>query len=207
MRTRVKICGITRIEDAQRAVALGVDAIGLVFYANSSRAVSLRNAMQITQAIGPFVTTVGLFLDATRQYVQQVIDAVPLDLLQFHGDECPADCGVHGKPYIKAVPMGAETDVILYVRSYPDACGFLLDSHVPGGAGGLGTPFDWDKVPANLGRPLILAGGLNARNIAEAIGRIRPYAVDVSSGVEFDKGIKDENKMAEFMKEVRRVDG
>ncbi|MEN8128974.1 MAG: phosphoribosylanthranilate isomerase [Pseudomonadota bacterium] len=206
MRTRVKICGITRIKDAERAVALGVDAIGLVFYAKSNRAVSLPNAMQITRAIGPFVTTVGLFLDATQQYVKQVIDAVPLDLLQFHGDECPADCGVYGKPYIKAVPMGAETDVVLYARNYPDACGFLLDSHVPGGAGGLGTPFDWDKVPANLGRPLILAGGLNARNIAEAIGRIRPYAVDVSSGIEFDKGIKDEKKMAEFMKEVRRVD-
>ncbi len=187
-------------------MALGVDAIGLVFYTKSNRAVSLRNAIQITRAIGPFVTTVGLFLDATRQYVRQVIDTVPLDLLQFHGDECPADCGVYGKPYIKAIPMGAETDAILYARSYPDACGFLLDSHVPGEAGGLGTPFDWDRVPANLGRPLILAGGLNARNIAEAIGRIRPYAVDVSSGIEFDKGIKDEKKMAEFMKEVRRVD-
>lgn len=207
MRTRVKICGITRIHDAQRAVALGIDAIGLVFYAKSSRAVSLRNATQIARAIGPFVTTVGLFLDATRQDVQQVIDTVPLDLLQFHGDECPADCGVHGKPYIKAIPMGAETDVVLFARSYPDACGFLLDSHVPGGAGGLGTPFDWDKIPANLSRPLILAGGLDARNITEAISRIRPYAVDISSGVESEKGIKDAKKMAEFMKEVRRVDG
>lgn len=206
MRTRVKICGITRIEDARCAVELGVDAIGLVFYPKSPRAVSPHTAFEIVREIGPFVTIVGLFLDPARQYVRRVIDAVPVDLLQFHGNECPADCGVYGKPYIKAVPMGAKTQAVLYTNTYPDASGYLLDSHIPGGSGGAGVTFDWRLYPQGLGKPTILAGGLNPDNVAEAIRMTRPYAVDVSSGVETEKGIKDRERMIRFMKEVNRVD-
>ncbi len=206
MRTRVKICGITRSQDARYAVELGVDAIGLVFYPKSPRAVSPHTASEITHEIAPFVTTVGLFLDPARQYVRQVIESVPLDLLQFHGNECPADCGAYGKPYIKAVPMGTETNAVFYASTYPDAIGYLLDSHIPGGSGGSGTSFDWRLFPSDLDKPIILAGGLNAGNVAEAIRMTRPYAVDVSSGVERKKGLKDKEKMIRFMKEVHRVD-
>lgn len=206
MRTRVKICGVTRIEDALCAVELGVDAIGLVFYPKSPRAVSLLTASEIAHEIGPFVSLVALFLDPTQQHVRQVIDSVSLDILQFHGNECPADCNSYGKPYIKAVPMGAKTQAILYARTYPDASGYLLDSHALGGSGGSGATFDWRLFPHDLEKPLILAGGLNADNVADAIRMTRPYAVDVSSGVEVEKGIKDKEKMVRFMKEVRRVD-
>jgi phosphoribosylanthranilate isomerase len=206
VRTRVKICGITRFQDAQRAVALGADAIGLVFYDKSPRVVSLPNALDIVKKIAPLVSIVGLFFDASRHYVRQIVDSVPIDLLQFHGDECPADCGIYGKPYIKAIPMGGAMDVAFYAQTYPDAKAYLLDSHAPGDAGGSGIAFNWERVPADLGKPLILAGGLDANNVSEAIRLVRPYAVDVSSGVEREKGIKDYGKMAEFMNEVRRVD-
>lgn len=205
MRTRVKICGITRIQDAQDAVALGVDAIGMVFYDKSPRGISLAKAQAIAKAINPFVTIVGLFLDASQQYVREIIDTVHIDLLQFHGDECPADCGIYGKPYIKALPMGGVMDAVFYAQTYPDARGYLLDSHMSGGAGGTGLTFDWGRIPENLGKPLILAGGLNANNVSEAIRLTNPYAVDVSSGVELEKGIKDYGKMVKFMNEVRRV--
>jgi phosphoribosylanthranilate isomerase len=206
VRTRVKICGITRIEDARYAVKLGVDAIGLVFYPKSPRVVSPQMAFEIAREIAPFVSLVGLFLDPTRQYVKRVIDTVPLDLLQFHGNECPADCAVYGKPYIKAVPMGMKTQTVLYTNTYAEASGYLLDSHTAGGSGGSGTTFDWRLIPHNLEKPIILAGGLNAVNVARAIHMTRPYAVDVSSGVEIKKGIKDKEKMIRFMREVRRVD-
>jgi phosphoribosylanthranilate isomerase len=149
---------------------------------------------------------VGLFLDPAQQYVRQVIEAVPLDLLQFHGNECPTDCGAYGKPYIKAVPMGAKTNAVLYASSYPDASGYLLDSHISGGSGGSGATFDWHIIPQDLDKPIILAGGLDAGNVADAIRTTRAYAVDVSSGVEREKGLKDKEKMTRFMKEVRRVD-
>lgn len=154
----------------------------------------------------PFMMVVGLFLDPQSHFVREVLDEVPLDLLQFHGDECPADCSRFGRPYIKAVPMRGGTDVAAFAAAYSDARGLLLDSHSRGGAGGTGTSFDWKGWPRNLDRALILAGGLTPANVAAAVRETRPYAVDVSSGVESRKGIKDLQKMQAFVEEVRRVD-
>ena len=206
MRTRVKICGITQSRDAELAAELGVDAIGLVFYHKSPRGITPRQAVGIIESTPPFVSIVGLFLNPEPAYVHEVLEAVPLDLLQFHGDERPRDCDVYGKPYVKAVPMGAALDAAAYTVAYGNAAGFLLDSHVPGKAGGSGFTFDWNRKPVNLNKPLILAGGLNAENVSEAIHKLKPYAVDVSSGVERRKGIKDAAKMAAFIQEVHRVD-
>lgn len=206
MRTRIKICGITRLEDALAAVSLGVDALGFVFVARSPRAVTPAQACEILRALPPFVTTVGLFLDAPVDEVREVLDQVPLDLLQFHGDERPADCTVHGRPYIKAVAMGEDTDVAAYAGAYADAAGLLLDSHRPGGMGGSGERFDWSRFPRDLQRPLILAGGLTPQNVGAALRATRAYAVDVSSGVEVRPGIKDPGRMQAFVEEVRRVD-
>lgn len=205
LRTRVKICGITRPKDARISSDLGADAIGLVFYARSARAVSPALARQILRVKAPFVTAVGLFLDANSAYIRDIVDSVPLDVLQFHGDERPAVCGSYGKPYIKAIPMGAEVNVKVYAETYPDATGYLLDSHMVGEAGGSGASFDWKKWPSSVDKPLILAGGLNPSNVREAVLTTRPYAVDVSSGVETEKGIKDKKKLAEFINEVHRV--
>ncbi|MBL4762703.1 MAG: phosphoribosylanthranilate isomerase, partial [Gammaproteobacteria bacterium] len=196
------ICGITRVEDALTAVALGVDAIGLVFYPKSPRYVSIPQAQAICQVLPPFVTCVGLFLNASATDIQNVIDQVPLNLLQFHGDESPADCDGFSLSYIKAIPMAGEVDMLAYAAAYPNASGFLVDSHVAGEQGGSGEVFDWNKIPKDLGFPLILAGGLNSDNVADAITQVKPYAVDVSSGVEKDKGIKDPEKMALFMNAV-----
>lgn len=206
MRTRVKICGITRVEDALAAAEAGADAIGLVFYARSPRAVGIEQARAIVAALPPFVSVVGLFVDARPEAVRAVLDALPIDLLQFHGDECGADCGGFGRPYLKAIKMRADVDVAAYARAYPDAAGFLLDAHQEGVAGGTGQRFDWTQVPRDFDRPLILAGGLEPGNVAEAIRRVRPYGVDVSSGVERSKGIKDAAKISAFLKEVQRVD-
>lgn len=200
MRIRSKICGITRVEDARVAVALGVDAIGLVFYPKSSRYVSIQQAQAICQVLPPFVACVGLFLDASEEDIQRVIDQVPLTLLQFHGAESPSDCEGFSLPYIKAIPMAGDIEFDGYALAYPGASGFLVDSHVAGEQGGSGEVFDWNKIPKNLNFPLILAGGLNSDNVADAITHVKPYAVDVSSGVEKDKGIKDPEKMALFMK-------
>ena len=205
MRTLVKICGITRPEDARIASDLGVDSIGLVFYEKSARAVSADLARQIIQAKAPFVSVVGLFLDADSSFIRDIVDTVALDLLQFHGDECPAHCGIHGKPYLKAIPMGADVNINAYAATYPDAAAYLLDSHMLGKAGGSGKSFDWTKWPKNLDKPLILAGGLNPNNVGDAILTTQPYAVDVSSGVEAEKGIKDPDKLASFINEVHRV--
>ncbi len=206
MRTRVKICGITRVEDALAAAEAGADAIGLVFYARSPRAVGIEQARAIVAALPPFVSVVGLFVDARPEAVRAVLDALPLDLLQFHGDECGADCGMYGRPYIKAISMRPGLDVAGYAGAYPDATGFLLDTHQEGVPGGTGRHFDWAQVPHDLQRPLILAGGLAPDNVAEAIRRVRPYGVDVSSGVELSKGIKDAEKISAFLSEVQRVD-
>lgn len=206
MRTRVKICGITRVEDALAAAAAGADAIGLVFYARSPRAVGIEQARAIVQALPPFVTTVGLFVDAPPSEIRAVLDALPLDVLQFHGDECGADCGAFGWPYLKAIAMRPGIDVAAYARAYPDAAGFLLDTHKDGVAGGTGETFDWAQAPRDFARPVILAGGLNADNVAAAIRRLRPYGVDVSSGVEISKGIKDAARIGAFITEVQRGD-
>ncbi len=206
MRTRVKICGITRVEDALAAAGAGADAIGLVFYERSPRAIGIEQARAIVIALPPFVSAVGLFVDARPETVRAVLDALPLDLLQFHGDECGADCGSYGRPYLKAISMRVDMDVAGYARAYPDAAGFLLDAHREGVPGGTGQTFDWAQVPRNFDRPLILAGGLEPGNVAEAIQRVRPYGVDVSSGVELSKGVKDAAKISAFLSEVQRVD-
>ncbi|MBW8354731.1 MULTISPECIES: phosphoribosylanthranilate isomerase [unclassified Pseudomonas] len=201
---RSKICGITRIEDALAAVAAGADAIGLVFYAKSPRAVSVQQARAIIAALPPFVTTVGLFVNASRCELGEILDAVPLDLLQFHGDESAADCEGYHRPYIKALRVKAGDDVAAACLAYPRASGILLDTYVEGVPGGTGEAFDWSLVPLGLSKPIILAGGLSAQNVAEAIARVRPYAVDVSGGVEQSKGIKDPARIQAFMQAVRR---
>ncbi|MCC5811910.1 MAG: phosphoribosylanthranilate isomerase [Ectothiorhodospiraceae bacterium] len=205
MRTRVKICGLTRVEDALEASRLGVDAVGLVFYAGSRRAVGLEQAAAIVAALPPFVSVVPLFLNPDRELVRQVLESVPVDLLQFHGEEPPEFCEGFGRRYLKAVPMGGQDGPVAYARRYRHAAGFLLDSHEPGAPGGSGKVFDWRAIPGDLGRPLIIAGGLKADNVGEAIRRYRPWGVDVSSGVESAPGIKDAGAMATFINEVQRV--
>ncbi len=205
-RTRVKICGITRPEDACAAARFGADAIGLVFYPRSPRAVSPAQARDIIQSLPAFVTTVGLFVDAPQAELQAVLDAVPLDLLQFHGSEPAADCRRYGRPYIKALAMRDDRDMAAEAAQYDDAAGILLDAFHADMHGGTGEVFDWDRIPMNLPQPLILAGGLAPDNIAEAITRVQPYAVDVSSGVEQAKGIKDADRMSAFIRGVYSVD-
>ena len=200
---RSKICGITRIEDALAAVEQGADAIGLVFYAKSPRAVTVQQARMIVAALPPFVTTVGLFVDASRCELGEILDAVPLDLLQFHGDETPAECEGYHRPYIKALRVKPGDDVAAQVALYENASGVLLDTYVPGIPGGTGEAFDWSLVPEGLSKPVILAGGLTAENVAQAIAQVRPYAVDISGGVEVSKGIKDAAKIRAFMQAVK----
>ncbi len=206
---RSKICGITRIEDALAAVEAGADAIGLVFYGKSPRAVSIEQAAAILQALPPFVTSVGLFVDMPHEELQQLLQRLPLDLLQFHGDESPADCEGHGRPYIKALRVRPGEDVSAAMAPYAGARGILLDTFVEGVPGGTGASFDWSLVPENAAKPIILAGGLDAGNVATAIRQVRPYAVDVSGGVEAGKGIKDAGKIRAFVRAVRdaRCDG
>ena len=202
---RSKICGITRLEDALVAVAAGADAIGLVFYARSPRAVSVEQARAILAGLPPFVTTVGLFVDMPRSEIEAVLASVPLDLLQFHGDETAAECEALARPYIKALRVRAGDDVAAFVDAYPGAQAVLLDTYVEGVPGGTGQAFDWSLVPATLSKPVILAGGLTADNVAAAIAQVRPYAVDVSGGVEAGKGIKDAAKVNDFVRAVRSV--
>lgn len=200
---RSKICGITRVEDALVAAEAGADAIGLVFYAKSPRAVTVQQARAIIAALPPFVTTVGLFVDASRCEIGEILDAVPLDLLQFHGDEAPEQCEGHGRPYIKALRVRPGEDIAARCVEYVHASGVLLDTYVPGVPGGTGEAFDWSLVPEMLPKPLILAGGLTAQNVRAAIAQVSPYAVDVSGGVEAAKGIKDAEKIRAFIREVR----
>jgi len=203
MRVRSKICGITRVEDALATVEAGADAIGLVFYAKSPRAVSVEQAAEIVQALPPFVTSVGLFVNMPREQLLAVLQQVPLDLLQFHGDESPAECEGYGRPYIKALRVRPGENVAAAMAPYAGARGILLDTFVEGVPGGTGAAFDWSLVPQGVARPIILAGGLEAHNVAAAIRQVRPYAVDVSGGVEASKGIKDAGKIRAFVKSVR----
>lgn len=205
MRTRVKICGITRTDDALAAARLGADAIGLVFYAQSPRAVTVEQARAICRTLPPFVTTVGLFVNAAATDVWRVLDAIPLDVLQFHGDEPAHACSQFGMPYIKAVRMAEDVDLAAAAADHQSARGLLLDTYVKGLPGGTGTAFDWSRVPAQCSLPLVLAGGLNPGNVAEAIVRTRPYAVDVSGGVESAPGIKDAALIAAFIRGVNSV--
>nr|MBF0681276.1 phosphoribosylanthranilate isomerase [Pseudomonas sp.] len=202
---RSKICGITRVEDARVAVDAGADAIGLVFYAPSPRAVSVSQARQIIAALPPFITTVGLFVNATRCEIGEILDAVPLDALQFHGDETPDQCEGHGRPWYKALRVKPGDDIVAKAERYAGASAILLDTFVAGVPGGTGEVFDWSLVPAGLPKPVILAGGLNADNVQQAIAQVRPYAVDVSGGVEREKGIKDALAVRTFVEHVRAV--
>lgn len=206
-RTRVKICGITRAEDALAAAVMGVDAIGLVFYQKSPRHVSIEQAASICSQVPAFITTVALFLDAEQAFVDDVLKQVPVDLLQFHGAEDPAYCERFDRPYIKALGMASlsQEGLVSQSRAYKHAHGLLLDSHAAGAAGGTGETFDWNNIP-DLNKPVILAGGLTVRNIADAIRRVHPWAVDVSSGVETGKGIKSVDLMSAFMQEVENAD-
>lgn len=205
-RIRIKICGITRVEDALAAAKLGADAIGLVFYPESPRAITIDTAQRIVSLLPPFVVKVGLFVNAASDEINKVLKSVSLDVLQFHGDETPEACRSYSKPYIRTVRMDDGIDVGREAARYADASALLLDAHVTGLRGGTGVAFDWSRIPAAAGKPVILAGGLVADNVARAIRQVIPYAVDVSSGVESGKGIKDAHKMAEFIREVRRAE-
>jgi phosphoribosylanthranilate isomerase len=205
MRTRIKICGITRPEDALRAAHLGVDAIGLVFYDKSPRAVDVETAKNILAVIPPFVTIVGLFVDPTPRHVAAVLHRVPLDILQFHGNEEPGECTCYNKPYIKALHVREGVNLHDLARRYSSARGLLLDTYVPGVPGGTGQAFNWSLIPKNLNKYIILAGGLTPKNVWQVISAVRPFAVDVSSGVESEKGIKDPEKMAAFVRGVNNV--
>ena len=201
-RTRVKICGITRLEDAQAAIALGADAIGLVFYKHSSRYVTAAQAAEIVALLQPFVTVVGLFVDANHEEISSILSQVRLDLLQFHGDETPEQCSQYTVPYMKAIRVQAHTNLLQYALDYSEAKALLLDAYTEGVPGGTGHIFDWKLIPDDLPLPVVLAGGLNADNVSAAIKQVRPYAVDVSGGVEKTKGIKDADKIAAFMRGV-----
>lgn len=202
MRVRVKICGITRIEDALSAVEHGADAIGLVFYDQSPRNVSTSQAKEIANNIPAFVSVVGLFVNAESSFINEVISKVKLDLLQFHGDETPEECASYTLPFIKAIRVKNDTNLVQYANDFSVARALLLDAYTEGVAGGTGHVFDWNLIPKQLTKQVILAGGLNADNVALAIQQVSPYAVDVSGGVEASKGIKDAEKIAAFMRQV-----
>jgi phosphoribosylanthranilate isomerase len=206
MATAVKICGITRVEDGLAAAHAGAHAIGLVFHADSPRFVSRSRAREIAQALPPFVTAVGLFVDPQPETVLAVMQEVPLQLLQFHGDEPPELCERFALPYIKAFRVAPGGDLLQYAALYRTAKGLLLDAHVDGTHGGTGRSFDWALVPRRLPLPVVLAGGLTPANVGEAIRAVRPWGVDVSSGVEREKGIKDVDKIVAFMRGARDAD-
>jgi len=202
MKTRVKICGITRVEDALEAAEQGADAIGLVFYAPSPRNVSIEVACAIVAALPPFVTVVGLFVNAPKANIDEVLAEVRLNVLQFHGDETPVDCTQFNLPFLKAIRVNADTNLLQYEKEFKHAQALLLDAYSDATYGGTGLTFDWNLIPAELSKPIILAGGLNADNVGQAIKQVKPYAVDVSGGVELSKGIKDADKIAAFMQGV-----
>jgi phosphoribosylanthranilate isomerase len=205
VRTRVKICGITRAADARAAAEAGADAIGLVFYPPSPRYLSVERAVEIRDALPPFVQTVALFVNADAAQVAQVIGRVKPSLLQFHGEETPQFCAQFGTPYVKAARVRQGIDLLEYLRPFATAAAWLLDSFVAE-YGGVGERFDWSLAPQTRERPLIVSGGLEIGNVAEAIRRVRPWGIDVSSGVESAKGVKDAGKIAAFIAEVRNAD-
>lgn len=202
---RLKICGITRPEDGLLAAKLGADALGLVFYPQSPRYLEAQRACDVVAVLPPFVCVVGLFMNAEPEFVNRVLESVPVDMLQFHGDETPDYCTSFGRRYIKAVPMMDNHDVAAYTERFTTAAGFLLDAVRPGEAGGTGRRFDWNLIPDRLARPVIVAGGLDPANVGEAIRRSRCYAVDVSSGVESAKGIKDPEKMRALVEAIKKA--
>ncbi|CAH2800984.1 MAG: Phosphoribosylanthranilate isomerase (EC [uncultured Paraburkholderia sp.] len=213
-RTRIKLCGLSKPADVDHAIGLGADAIGLVFYPPSPRSVSIAQAVELVQDVPPFVSVVGLFVNPSPDWVREVVSNVGLSLLQFHGDETADQCeslaGIAGLPWLRALRVAADTQSVDLVKSalnYSGANGFLFDTHVEGYGGG-GKVFDWSLIPAELARRAVLSGGLNAQNVSDAIHRVRPYAVDVSSGIEVPgaKGVKDHARMAAFVRAVRAAD-
>lgn len=205
MRTRIKICGITTVADGLAAAAAGADAIGLVFYPKSPRYVHAERAAEIAAALPPFVNVVGLFVNATPEFINETLAQVPIGLLQFHGDEDETYCRQFERPFLKAARVRPDLDLVQYAASFPSAQGLLLDAFVEG-YGGAGHTFDWILIPKALSRPIVLSGGLNVDNVSEAVRRVRPLAVDVSSGVEVSKGVKDHAKIAAFIAGVRNAD-
>ncbi len=202
MRTRVKICGITRTEDALAAARAGADALGFVFYPPSPRNIEVEQAAEITAALPPFVTTVALFVNADAETIAEVVRKARIDLLQFHGNECPDYCARHGRPWIKAIRMKEGVDPEAEARRYAGAQALLLDAWRPGVPGGTGEAFDWDRIPPDLAPRIVLAGGLTPENVTEAVRRVRPWAVDVSGGVEAAPGVKDADKIERFLRGV-----
>ena len=203
--TRIKICGLTRLEDLHAAVNAGADAIGLVFYPPSPRHVDLITAAELARAVPPFVTIVGLFVNADPALVKETLAAVPIHLLQFHGDEDESYCQQFDRPYMKAARVKPGMDLVQYAADFPSAQAILLDAFVDAYGGG-GKVFDWTLIPSGLGKPIVLSGGLDAGNVGAAITRVRPAAVDVSSGVEAARGIKDAEKMRAFVAAVRAAE-
>ncbi len=206
MAVAVKVCGITRVEDALAAARAGVQALGFIFHPPSPRHVDIPRMHAIVRVLPPFITTVGVFVDPERAFVESVLRQVRLGVLQFHGDEDPDFCAGFGVPYMKAVRVRDGLDLLQYASLFRGAQALLLDAFVPGSHGGTGQTFDWALIPTSLPLPIVLSGGLDAANVASAIRRVRPWAVDVSSGVESDKGIKDAAKIAAFMRGVRDAD-
>jgi phosphoribosylanthranilate isomerase len=205
-RTRVKICGFTDAKQAVYAAYAGADAIGLVFFPASPRNVTINKAQEIVAALPPFTSVVALFVDATEAEIREVLKHVPIDLLQFHGNEPASACRLYAKPYIKAIRMQPDTSISELSIQYHDAAGLLLDAFHASAQGGTGQQFDWDLIPKHNTIPIILAGGLDEHNASEAIARVKPYALDISSGVEVTKGIKDNNKISAFLNEVYQSD-
>ncbi|MDR1163877.1 MAG: phosphoribosylanthranilate isomerase [Candidatus Accumulibacter sp.] len=206
MRTRIKICGLTRFDDVSAAAKAGADAVGFVFHPPSPRFVALEAAAELSRRAPPFITLVGLFVNADPRVVRETLAAVPLHVLQFHGDEDEAYCRQFKRPYIKALRVAPGVDLLARVADFPSAQAILLDAFVESYGGG-GRVFDWSLIPQAIGKSLILSGGVNAGNVAEAIARVRPAALDVSTGVESEKGIKDAQKIREFVNAVRVADG
>jgi phosphoribosylanthranilate isomerase len=205
MSVRVKVCGITRCEDAKAAVQLGVDAIGFVFWQQSARYIDPVSARWIAANIPPFVCTVGVYVDPDAAWVEETSKIAKLNLLQFHGDETPEFCNQFSQPYIKAIRVKQDTDLLQYAERFSTAKALLLDTYAADMPGGTGHTFDWQLIPKYLPLPIILSGGLNPNNVAMAIKRTQPWAVDVSSGVEASKGIKDEKKIFAFMQGVKQL--
>jgi phosphoribosylanthranilate isomerase len=205
-RTRIKFCGVTRRSDVDSAVALGVDALGLIFAARSPRRLELPRARELRAAVPPFVSVVALVMDAEPAALRAIVDQVRPQLLQYHGSEAPEDCTRAGVPFLKVVPMAIPEGAAIYASRYPDAAGYVFDSHGAGEPGGSGRRFDWSQLPRTLKRPLILAGGLTPDNVFDAVRSVRPWAVDVSSGIESEPGLKDEVRMRRFVEAVREAD-
>lgn len=201
-RTRIKICGITNLEDAKSAIDAGADAIGLVFYDKSPRYIAINSAAHIVSNLAPFINFVGLFVDADESFVNKVLDRVAIDTLQFHGQENEQDCTLYNRPYIKAIRMTDDINLSEQCENYSSASALLLDTYVKDVPGGTGKSFDWNTIPEDLAKPIVLAGGLNEANVKDAILQVKPYAVDVSGGVESEKGIKDPVKIKKFISEA-----